>query len=160
MKKGFTLIEIVIVIVLMAVISFFIAVYMREGINAWQYMCGQKNITLSTRAAMNRVVKELKRVKQNTNILTHTPTMVRFLDIYNNTITFSQEGTVLYRNSDILLESLQDPGGLVFTYLDKDGNETAITNEMRVVRCRLTVVEEENKFILESAARIRVRRIK
>jgi prepilin-type N-terminal cleavage/methylation domain-containing protein len=160
MKKGFTLVEIVIVIVMMAIVSFFIAVYMREGINAWQYMCGQKNITLSTRAAMNRIVKELKRAKQNTNITTHTTTEITFLDVYNDTITFSQEGTVLYRNSDILLEGLLDPGGLVFTYLDKDGNVTAITNEMRVVRCRLTVVEEENRFILESAARIRVRKIK
>lgn len=160
MKKGFTLIEGIVVIVLVAIIALVVAFYIREGLFAWKFLSGQKNIALSTRAAMNRVSRELKRVKKNTNITTHASKEISFLDVSNNTVTFSQEGTALFRNSDILLENLQDPCGLNFTYLDKDGNQTAITNQMRVVRCRLIVVKDENKFVTESAARIRVKRIK
>lgn len=159
-RKGFTIIETIIVLVLVGILSLVFAVYIREGFGAWQFLSGQKRITLSSRAALNRVVKELKRAKQNTNIVTHTSQEVSFLDVENNTVTFSQSGSNLLRDSDVLLKNLQDPGGLNFTYLDKDGNQTAITSDMRVIRCRLTVVKGENKFVLESAARIRVRRVK
>ncbi|MFH1347335.1 MAG: type II secretion system protein [Candidatus Margulisiibacteriota bacterium] len=159
-RKGFTLIETLMVIILVGIISFVFAIYIREGFSAWEFLSGQKSMTLSTRAALNRVVKELKRVKQSTNIITHTSKEVSFIDVDNNVVTFSQSGTNLLRGPDILLKNLRDPCGLQFTYLDKNGNQTAITNDMRVVRCLLTVVKGENKFVVESAARIRVRRIR
>ena len=153
-RRGFTIIETIIVVVLVGILSLFFAVYIREGFGAWQFLSGQKSITLSSRAALNRVVKELR---QNTEIKTHTSKEVSFLDVDNNVVTFSQSGSNLLRDSDILLQNLQD---LKFTYLDKDGNETAIPSDIRVIRCRLTVVKGENKFVLESAARIRVRKVK
>lgn len=159
-RKGFTIIEMVMVIVVVGIISFVFAIYIREGFSAWEFLSGQKSMAMSTRAAINRVVKELKRVKQSTNILTHTTKEVSFIDVEDNTVTFSQSGSDLLRGSDVLLENLRDPCGLQFTYLDKDGNQTAITSDMRVVRCLLTVVKGDNKFVVESAARIRVRRIR
>jgi prepilin-type N-terminal cleavage/methylation domain-containing protein len=160
MKKGFTLIEQVVVLVIVGILALVFAVYIREGIGAWHFLSGQKNITLSSRAALNRVVKELRRIRQNTNITTHTSKEITFIDVENQTVTFSQSGSSLLRGSEVLLDDLQDPCGLNFSYLDDQGNETAITNQMRVVRCRLTVVKGDNKFVLESAARIAVRKIK
>ena len=160
MRKGFTLIEAVLVIIITLVIALVIAFYIREGFSAWRFLSGQKNLALSTRAAINRVGRELKRVRRNTNITTHTSKEITFIDVYNNIVTFSQEGTSLMRNSDILLDNLQDPCGLNFSYLDGDGNETDITSDMRSVRCRLTVVKDENRFVLETASRIRIKRIK
>ncbi len=159
-RQGITLVEAVLVVLLVGIIAVAIAFYIREGVDAWRFLSGQKNMALSTRAAVKRVVRELKRAKKNVNITTHATKEITFLDIYDNTVTFSQEGTVLYRNSDVLLGNLQDPCGLAFAYLDKDGNETDTTNQIRVVRVRLTTVKDANRFKIESAARIRVKRIK
>jgi type II secretory pathway pseudopilin PulG len=158
--RAFTLVEGILVIALAAIITMVIAVYIREGVVSWKSLTGQKDIALSSRAALARVTRELKRIKQNTNILTHTTTECRFLDVNENMVTFSQEGTSLLRNSDILLDDLKDPGGLMFSYLDKDGTETAITNDMRTIRCRLVVQKDENRYVLQSAARVRVRKIR
>ena len=158
MRRGFTIVEAITVIVLLGIISGVFAVYIREGFDAWRFLSGQKNIALSTRASLNRMVRELKRVKENANLTTFTSKEVTFLDVDNDLITFSQNGTDLLRNTDILLDDLQDPCGLFITYLDKDGNETAQKTDIRTIHVRLTVIKGENKFVIESAARIRVRR--
>ncbi len=160
MKKGFTLIEAVIAITIATIIALVVAVYIREGFSAWEFLSGQKNMALASRAAMNRVVKELRRIRQSTNITTHTTKEITFIDVESDTVTFSQSGSNLLRGSDILLENLQDPCGLAFTYHDASGAETAIPAQMSFVRCRLITVKGDNKYMLESAARIRVKRIK
>jgi len=159
-KKGFTLIEAVIAIVITAIIALAIATYIREGIEAWRFLSGQKSLALTSRAAMNRVVKELRRVRRSTNITTWTSQEMTFLDVETQTVTFSQEGTSLLRNGEILLDNLEDPGGLQFSYLDSDGSPAEDSSDIALVRCKLTVVKNDNRFILESAARIRVKRIK
>ena len=158
MKRGFTLIEAIVVIVIIGIISFIFALYIREGFDAWRFLSGQKSIALSTRAAVNRMVRDLKRAKKNVNITTRTSKEVTFLDVYDQTITFSQEGTDLLRNSDILLDNLQDPCGLTLSYLDKDGSPTAVTDEVQVIRVRLIDLKDGNRFVIESAARIRVKK--
>ena len=160
MKKGVTLVEMVLMVILIGLLFFVFSFYIQESFAAWEFLSGQKSMSLSTRSALNRLSKELKRCQQNTNILTHTSQEVRFLDIDSNQVTFFQSGSDLMRNSDVLLDDLQDPGGLLLTYHDKDGNQTAITNQMRFIRCRLTAVKGENKVVLESASRLRVKRLK
>ena len=78
--------------------------------------------------------------------------------VYNETITFAQKTTTLVRNDDILLDNLQDPCGLAISYLDKNGSQTAVTDEVQVIRVRLISQKDENRFVIESAARIRVKK--
>ena len=106
------------------------------------------------------VTCRLRRVRQSTNITTHTTKEITFIDVDSNTVTFSQSGSNLLRGSDILLENLQDPCGLTFTYHNASGAETAIPAQMSFVRCRLIALKGDNRYMLESAARIRVKRIK
>jgi prepilin-type N-terminal cleavage/methylation domain-containing protein len=159
MRRGFTLIEAIVTVVLVGIIFWVFAFYIRENFDAWKFTVGQKDMTLSSRVAINRVVRELRRMKKNTHIYTHASQEVSFKDVHNNIVTFKQSGSDLLRNSQVLLENLKDPGGLTFIYLDKDGNETAAVDDMRTVRCQLTVETDENKFVVESAARIRVKQI-
>lgn len=160
MKKGFTLIEMTVTIVLMGIISSVIALYIREGVDAWNYTKGHKGLAMSGRAAMTRIVKEIRRADENTNITVFTSSEISFQDIDGATITYSQEGTCLYRNADIMLDDLLDPGGLSLTYLDKDGNVTAEARGISAVRCRLRLLNGRHRLVLESAARIRTRRLK
>ena len=159
MKKAFTLIEAILVIMIIFVTSTVIGFYIREGAHAWKYISGQKSLSLASRAALNRVTRELRRAKKNTNITTFTSKEVTFLDADNNTVTFSQSGRSLLLNSDILLSCLQDPCGLKFTYLNRDGNETSNHSQIATIRCRLTGVSDDNKFVIESSARIRIKKL-
>ena len=159
MKKAFTLIEAILVIMIIFVTSTVIGFYIREGAHAWKYISGQKSLSLASRAALNRVTRELRRAKKNSNITTFTSKEVTFLDTENNLVNFSQSGANLLRNADILLAHLQNPCGLKFTYLDRNGNETSSANQIATIRCRLTGVSEDNKFVIESAARIRIKKL-
>lgn len=159
-RNAFTLVEGILVITLATIITLVVAVYIREGVVSWKTLTGQKDLVLSSRSALARITREIKRIKQNNNILTHTSKECRFIDVDDEQVTFLQSGSNLMRNSDVLLENLQDPCGLQFTYLDKDGNETSTPNDMKIIVCRLIVTKAENRFVLQSAARIRVRRIR
>ena len=154
------MIEGIVSIILISTLSSFIGMFMNEMCDAWGFFCNQKSMALSSRAALNRIVRELKRVDQNTNIITHTSQEVTFRDVDGEMVTFMQSGDLLLRNSEVLMDGLETPTGVIFSYLDEDGDPTAITNQMRLVRCRLIARQGPNKFVVESASRIRVKRIK
>ncbi|MEA3492764.1 MAG: prepilin-type N-terminal cleavage/methylation domain-containing protein [Candidatus Margulisiibacteriota bacterium] len=158
-RQGFTLIELITVISLIAIITAVLTFFLWEAIDTWAFLSGQKGIAMSTQSAMYKVVRELKRVDGNSSISTFTSKEVTFTDINSNTITFSQEGTSLYRNSDILLDDLDASNGLIFSYLDTDGNPVASNEAIGVIRVDLMVVKGDNRFVIESAARVRTRRM-
>jgi len=155
MRKAHTLVESIMVIVLVGIISFVFSLYIQEGFNSWQFLSGQKSISLSARAALNRMVREIK--------LADTIDLVQlkefsFTDINNRWISYSQNGTNLeYKHIDVLLSDLDPDNGLQFTYLDAQGAPTWVSADVRVVVCRLTVVKDANKFVIESSAALRMR---
>lgn len=158
-RKGFTLIEMITVITLIGIVSAVITFYLWEAIDVWTFLGGQKRMVVSSQTAMYKMVREFKRVDYNDNISHFTSKEVTFLDIDGDTISFSQEGTSLYRNSDVLLDDLDSSNGLVLTYLDEDGTPTPTGEEISVIRINLTVVRGENRFVIESASRIRMRKL-
>lgn len=155
MKRGFTLIEMIMVTVLVGILFSVFGFYIRQGIDIWQIVGGQKVLSSSGRSSIYRLSRELKRIKDPTNLTTLTSTEIEFTDIADNTINFSQDGTDLKRGTDILCQKLQNPGGLAFTYLDQDGAETQTASLVRLIKVRLTLVNQDNKFVIESAARLR-----
>jgi hypothetical protein len=159
MKKAFTLIEEIMIIVLIGILAMVFAVYIREGAAAWHYLSTQKNMALADRAALNRIVREIKRVVVNTDISVHTTTEVAFLDVDAHNVSFSQNGSQLLRNGQVMLDKLADPGGLTFQYLNNTGSATTEVSQISVVVCRIVTVERNNRFALESAAGIRSRRL-
>ena len=155
MRKGFTLIETIVVMVIVGIISLIFAAYVREGFEAWVFFSGQKGLAFETRAALYRVVREIKLINHNLGISTHTSQQISFEDIYGNPVTFSQEGTRLRRNNDILLENLENPNGLTFSYFDKNGSSANFRENIYLVRIRLVTVKGQNRFVIESAAALR-----
>lgn len=159
-RKGFTLIESIVAITLVAIISSVLAFYIFETVDAWTFLGGQKRLTISTTSALRKMVKELKRMNKSSTISTFSSKEVRLINIYGSTITFSQEGTALYMNSDLLLEDLDSSNGLILSYLDVDGNPTTNKEQIRTINIELKVVKGGNRFVIESASRIRVRRLR
>jgi prepilin-type N-terminal cleavage/methylation domain-containing protein len=159
MKRGFTLIEAIMVVVLIGIIASLFAFYISEAVDSWGFLTGQKKLAATSRAALYKIVREIKRVDRVGSIVTFASREVSFIDVDGQSVTYSQEGTSLLRNSDILLGNLEDPGGLTFFYLDENGNETSTREAIRAVRVHLSLEGNENRFVIESAARIRSRRL-
>lgn len=156
LKPGVTLIETVVAMVLMGIIALVFFAYISEGFSAWFFVSGQKGLIFSGRAAINRMVRELKRIDKNDHISVFTTSEVDFIDVDNNSIVYSQEATRVRRNADVLVDNLLNPGGLVFKYLDSSGIETGTKSNIRAIRVRLTLVKGVNRYVVESAARLRI----
>ncbi|MFA5183616.1 MAG: type II secretion system protein [Syntrophales bacterium] len=159
MRKGFTLVENIMVIILIGLLFAGVSVYIQESINSWVFISEQKELLLEARGAMTRLTRELKTTNRNVNLTVHASSEVTFRNIQNDSITFRQDGTTLKRNADILADKLAIPGGLSFRYLDATGNETGSSNLIESIRIRLTIVNGQNKFVLESSVGLRMKRL-
>jgi prepilin-type N-terminal cleavage/methylation domain-containing protein len=155
-KQGFTLIEAVMVMALLAVLSFGIGNFIVSTMNLWVYVAGRQDTVKAAQNAMNRMVAEIKDIK---TLSTKASAEINFTDIDSNQIDFKQTGTTLYRvsgsNNDILATGLGSPEGLRFTYLDTNEAVTAVAANVRSVRITLTMTAGSQRATLESGARIR-----
>ncbi|MBI5078655.1 type II secretion system protein [Candidatus Saganbacteria bacterium] len=154
-KPGFTLIEAVVVISLLAIVSFGIGGFILTSMQNWMLTSGREAAVNNARNAMNRVTAELRRINKPANILTAASSKCAFVDISTQVITFEQSAANLLRNSDILAAGLGSPEGLRFTYLDANGNVTAVTQDIRSIRVWLFLFSGGQSTTLESSARIR-----
>jgi len=155
-EKGFTLAELVIVIVIVGIIAGIGAPFISTILDAWLFNKDERDLVFSARLTMNRMVREIRQIKDVSSIVTFTADEFKFTHINNSSVDFKQSGNVLLFNSDELTNKLQNPGGLHFDYLKEDSiNETTIKSEIRMVRITLTLVSGDNSMALESLARFR-----
>ncbi|MFA5113057.1 MAG: prepilin-type N-terminal cleavage/methylation domain-containing protein [Candidatus Margulisiibacteriota bacterium] len=154
-KKGFTLVEAIIVFTLVAILSFGMANFIVTLMRGWVLISSRDAAAGKARAAMNRMLTEIRRTKKPQNITTYTTAELQFLDLSSQTIDYKQTGTNLMRNSDILATNLVTPEGLRFTYLGSTGEVTAVKNNIRTIRIWLSLYGGTERITLESAARIR-----
>ena len=154
-RKGFTLIELIITIVVIGIIGLMVAPFISTMLDTWIFSKSERDVVFASRLAMNRVVREIRQIKDTDSIATFTATELEFDDITDNTINFQQSGASLMRNSDELCDKLQDPGGLTFTYLDSDGDVTAVQADIRMVRVRLIIESGDSSITMQSLARFR-----
>lgn len=153
--KSFTLIELIMVIVLVGIIAGVITPFLANSFRYWVLTRSERDAIFSARLAINRMVREIREIKNVSSITVFTPTQFTFTDINDNSIDFRQSGSSLMRNSYELSDKLQNPGGLTFTYLDQNGNVTAVQNDIRMVRIGLILQKGDATVTLESLARFR-----
>jgi prepilin-type N-terminal cleavage/methylation domain-containing protein len=154
-KKGFTLVELIIVIVTVGIIVGMAAPFISAILDSWLFNKTERDVVFSARFALNRMVREIRQIKNVASIITFTNTEFDFLHIDNTRIDFKQSGNSLLRNSDELTDKLQNPGGLTFIYLDSSGNATSTKNDIRMVRIRLILVSGDSTVTIQSLARFR-----
>ncbi|MDD5382104.1 MAG: prepilin-type N-terminal cleavage/methylation domain-containing protein [Candidatus Margulisbacteria bacterium] len=155
MKRGMTLIESIMVVILMGIMAFVFSVFILEGADAWRFITVQNNLALSSRAAVYIMAREIKRIKDVASLTTYASTEVAFTDVDNNPVAFRQSGAYLMRNSDVLLKKLKFPGGLFISYLNASGHQTATRDEIRTINIHVIVEDGTNRFIVDTAARLR-----
>ena len=142
-NKGFTLIEMVMVITLLGIIGGIIALPLYQGATGWFEATTREGITESGRIAIERMMREIRNTARKADntpcISTATPTTFSFSDASGNlttcnSITFSRAGAVapytVQRNG---VDLANDVNSLAFTYYDNANVPTALAANVRRV---------------------------
>lgn len=140
-SRGFSLVEMVAVIVILGVVGSIGAVIMGKGFQA--YFMGQDiaNSDWQGRLALERITRELRDVRAPADLtgsLGSPDNQLDFKDTAGNSITYSLSGTTLMRNAQPLADGIT---GLTFTYLRRDGvtSETATAANVYYITVQITV---------------------
>ena len=125
MTPGFTLPELLIVIVIASVAALAFSAMFLEAVKTYQFMDAEKGMLEDSRYAEERVTRELKRVKDNTSIAAATATTLTFTDRANATVSFSWSGVsgadLLYTKSGSSQVLARGVDSLAFQYWKQNG---------------------------------------
>ena len=130
-NRGFTLLEMVMVIVILGIIGAIGSVFLSQELTTYFNNQTLRQSSSQVRYAMESMVRRLRQINLPTSmtITTASPQQLEFTDINGNTITYSQSGTNLvftYTHngtafSGNLLTGLATGTGLQFNYLNSSG---------------------------------------
>ena len=108
-KRGFTLIEFVIVILLTGIIAGILSILIREVFSTYSFI-RVRGIALSdNRLAMDRMTREIRQIKSADNIYTADSTEIRFYKMGDEFVEFYLSGSELKRrdgSDDILANNV------------------------------------------------------
>lgn len=132
MMRSYTLVELVMVIVLVAVLAGIGIPVILETADAWSIASGFQNFAVqSAIVTANRMSREIRRLRNDKYVdISSSSSQFRFKDIDNHEITYSLSGNTIMRKIDdeLLPDGLTDNAtALAFTYYDDNGNDITAT---------------------------------
>ena len=148
-NEGFTLMEIILVLVLIGIMAAVLVPTLQEGVQSYTATETRGDLTSQARQAASRITRELRNIQKeadNTpNISSANATTVTFVDVLDNTISFTLSGGTVQRNSNALVEQVSN---LSFRYFDATNAEltslpldAANRNNVRRILVVLTLAE-------------------
>ena len=158
-NKGFTLIELVIVITIIGITASILGFMLLGTIKAWTFKFNRNDILWDGRLALDRMTREIRTIKNSTSITTATSSQFRFTDAGNKDITYSLSSTNLNRTENGTANLLAgDVSSLAFTYYNS--SDTVIPSpvvspsatDIRRVKINLTLTKNGQNVYLQSDA--------
>lgn len=147
-NKGFTLIEMIMVITLLGIVAAIIAIPLLQGARGWFDATTREGITQSGRIGIERMTREIRNTARTA---TNTPcissaiaTSITFSDatgnlVACNSITFNQVGNTIQRTDASGTSNLADNvTSLAFTYYDSNNAQTVVAANVRRVAIEIT----------------------
>lgn len=128
---GFTLIEMVIVIVVMSIVATMVGTFMASAIHAYTGGRDANEVMGRGQFALERMKRELRELRSPADVTTWTATQFSFVDIYGQNIDYSFSGAQLLRNGQVMVDGITASG---FSYLQADGQTLpAASTDIRII---------------------------
>ncbi len=125
-KEGFTLIEIVLVLVIIGVLAGILIEPFRLAVKSYIGIETRADLTSQAREATSRMVREIRNIQKKANdkpnITSADATSITFVDHRDTTISFSLSGNTVLRDTNILADKVSS---LEIRYFK--GDNTALT---------------------------------
>lgn len=128
-QAGFTLVELVIVMVLIGVVATISSLMIAQGVGGSQGAKREDAIAWNARIPMARMAREIREANPD-SIITATVTQFSFIDATGTTITYTLVGTELYRDAQLIADDITI---FAFLYYDETGAAAATTADIRYV---------------------------
>jgi prepilin-type N-terminal cleavage/methylation domain-containing protein len=155
-RKGFSLIEFIIVITVLAVITSLAISLLVAIADAWVLHRQRRQMTEAGQIAIDRMAREIRRVRDRNSFTTAAASSLRFTDIDSTDITFDLSGTTLRRTlGGVTINPLADNvSALTFTYYDSAGATlsapVATPSNIRRIQVDITFTYSGSNFYLRS----------
>ena len=148
-QKGFSLIEMMVVVVILGLIVLGLVTFFTGGAKSWVAGQSQLEAQRNARQAMDRVVREIREGKNVTSGSDGDTIVVSIPALGGNTayfVTFSLFGTTIQRDSNPLIDNvLTASGELIFKYYNSIGTEvTSPDSNVSKVHINLKVDVDED----------------
>ena len=149
---GFTLIEIVMVIMLIGLISMAVMRFYASSLVATQTTQNVSDALLQARLALERMVIDIRSIRSANDITVKTGTNLAFTDINNDSFNYSLSGDNLLCNSEVLASGVSS---LAFAYYDKSGVVTGTTANIRYIKITINVIKNNVNLPLSTSVYLR-----
>lgn len=150
-KNGFTLVELVVGMTAGVVISL-VAMFLYAPVDNFVFTQTRRSGVSGAADAIARILKEVRRLDDPSQITIWSASDFEFVDIDSNTVRFRLSGSNILRDSDVLASDVQS---LTFAYLDEDGVVATVVGDIRIVDVEVVKTSGTHTVRLESGTRIR-----
>ena len=132
-SKGFTMVELVLVIALLGIIGTVTGYMLTESLKSYTLVAARNDSLADARRAIERIKSELRIA---TGIDSMSATSVQFDTTQENDIPYTLTGTDLKRSGNDIAKNVS---AFTFTYFDAAGNVTATPANVRRIELDITV---------------------
>lgn len=123
-ERGFSLVELVLVIIILALIAAVSSTILSGGFNAYFRQRDVSDADWQGRLALQRLNRDLRTVRSPTpaDLVMSPATQITLVNAAGSTVTYNLSGNVLMRNGQPLADGIS---ALSFSYLRRDGKTLA-----------------------------------
>jgi len=143
-----TLLELIIVIVLIGIIAIFVTGVMYYEINLYDSLSNRTDKLQISRDAFRMISRDVRQIMAPDSITQAYQNSIQFDNIDDLTILYNFSNNQIFRNGDLLQNSVQD---LEFEYFDDSGNQltSPVSNpsQIRTISIDLTTSLSNNQSL-------------
>lgn len=148
-SKGFTLIELILVIVILGIIAVAGSLLLQQGLNNYFTNQAITDASWQGQIALQTMARRLREIRSPTDITTASATQLSFTDINNNAVSYQLIGSNLLLNGSVLISGVNNASSS-FAYLDSNTTTTAVLANIRYITINLAIAKNNVNYTLRT----------